>query len=326
MNVEEKEQQVMVSICCLAYNHEKYIRSALDSFVSQETDFPFEVLIHDDASTDATAAVIREYEEKYPQIIRPIYQTVNQFSQKISISAVHQYPRARGKYLAICEGDDYWTDPHKLQRQVDFMQAHPQYALCVHNTREINCITGAQRLINPSEQEMDIPLLSIMERGGAQFHTSSMLFRREDALRFPDYCSKYGFGDYPKSIFLALCGKVHYFPEVMSVYRQMTESSWTNQNFGAGFSEEKATRHNDAIKAILNEVDAATNGQYHEDVLRIQRNHDFYLAVQCGHYKKAVKEFPEQLRTCPANVRLSLCYRAYFPGVRKFVKRLLGRS
>ena len=109
--------KVMVSVICNTYNHEKYIKSALDGFVMQKTNFEYEVLIHDDASTDSTADIIREYEKKYPDIIKPIYQSENQYSKKVPISKTYQYSRAKGKYIAICEGDDYWTDPFKLQKQ-----------------------------------------------------------------------------------------------------------------------------------------------------------------------------------------------------------------
>jgi glycosyltransferase involved in cell wall biosynthesis len=96
----------------------------------QKTNFLFEVLVHDDASTDGTVDIIREYETKYPDIIKPIYQTENQYSKGISISPTYQFPRAKGKYIALCEGDDYWTDPLKLQKQVDFLEANPTYSLC----------------------------------------------------------------------------------------------------------------------------------------------------------------------------------------------------
>lgn len=324
--MEGKNQQVMVSICCLAYNHEQYIRSALESFVTQKTNFAFEVLIHDDASTDGTAAIIREYEEKYPELVRPIYQTENQYSKGISVSGTYQYPRARGKYLAICEGDDYWIDVNKLQHQVDFLEAHPEYSLCVHNTLEHNCIDGTERWFNPLKEEKDLSLISIMECGGAQFHTSSMMFKRELALQFPDYCSKYGFGDYPKSIFLALNGKVRYFPEVMSVYRLMTAGSWTDQNEGSGFSREKAVKRTEALKAILDAVDESSNGIYHEDILRIKRSHDFSLAVRCGDYKYAMRNYPDLFRKYPLKTKLSLLYRAYLPGVRRTVRKIMGKG
>lgn len=324
--MEESNQQILVSICCLAYNHEQYIRSALDSFVMQKTDFAFEVLIHDDASTDGTAAIIREYEQKYPQLIRPIYQTENQYSKGISVSGTYQYPRARGKYLAVCEGDDYWTDENKLQRQVDFLEAHPDYSLCVHNTVMHHCVDGKDSLFNRSKEEKDISLIEIMECGGSQFHTSSMVFRRELAMQFPDYCSKYGFGDYPKSIFLALNGKVHFFPEAMSVYRLMTAGSWTDQNEGSGFSREKAVKRAEALKAILDAVDNSSDGAYHEDIVRIKRQHDFSMMVRCGDYKQAMREYPDLFRKYPVNTQLSLLYRAYLPGVRNWVRKLLGKA
>lgn len=114
---------LMVSIHCLVYNHEPYIRQCLEGFVMQKTNFRFEAIIHDDASTDGTVAIIREYAEKYPDIIKPIYETENQWSKKngsidrIMLSHMH------GKYVAYCEGDDYWTDANKLQMQVDVMEA-----------------------------------------------------------------------------------------------------------------------------------------------------------------------------------------------------------
>ena len=111
-------EDIKVSVCCLVYNHEKYLRQCLDSLLMQETNFKYEILIHDDASTDGSADIIREYESKFPDIIKPIYQTENQYSKQVQISWTYQYPRARGKYLAWCEGDDFWSDKKKLQKQV----------------------------------------------------------------------------------------------------------------------------------------------------------------------------------------------------------------
>jgi len=123
---------MLVSICTITYNHAKFIRQALDGFLMQETNFPFEVLIHDDASTDGTADIIREYAEKYPDIIKPIFQKENQYSKGVQISLTYNFPRVKGKYVALCEGDDYWTDPRKLQTQVDFLEANPEFSMCFH--------------------------------------------------------------------------------------------------------------------------------------------------------------------------------------------------
>ncbi len=128
----------LLSISCATYNHENFIKDCLDGFVMQKTNFNFEVLIHDDASTDNTANIIREYEQKYPDIIKPIYQTENQYSKGKPISATFNWPRAQSKYIALCEGDDYWTDPNKLQKQVDFLEANPDYMMCFHNAEILN--------------------------------------------------------------------------------------------------------------------------------------------------------------------------------------------
>ena len=123
---------VKVSILSLAHNHEKYIRKALDGFVMQKTNFPFEVLIYDDASTDTTADIIQEYADKYPDIVKPLFEKENQFSRGENVSKKYNWPRVQGEYVALCEGDDYWTDENKLQKQVDFLDSHPDCSLCFH--------------------------------------------------------------------------------------------------------------------------------------------------------------------------------------------------
>lgn len=145
----------VVSISCITYNHENFIRDAIEGFLMQKTTFPVEILIHDDASTDNTASIVREYEEKYPQLIKPIYQTENQYSKKDGTIGRIQRGRARGKYFATCEGDDYWTDPLKLQKQVEFLEANPDCSLCFHASKSI-------RNNNPNDYTLhrpkDIPL------------------------------------------------------------------------------------------------------------------------------------------------------------------------
>jgi glycosyltransferase involved in cell wall biosynthesis/organic radical activating enzyme len=119
-----------VSIFCLAYNHEPFIRQCLDRIVMQKTNFPLEILIHDDASTDRTAEIIREYEIKYPGLVKPIYEMENQYSKGRKLNLTYSFPRAKGKYIAYCDCDDYWTDPYKLQKQVDFLESHDEYSVC----------------------------------------------------------------------------------------------------------------------------------------------------------------------------------------------------
>ena len=138
------KDNIMVSIVCVVYNHERFLRDTLNGFVSQVTNFPIEILIHDDASTDGSAAIIHEYEKKYPNIFFPIYQTENQYSKGVKIADVLLYPRCRGKYIAICEGDDYWTDPHKLQKQYDALERNPDIDLCANGARIVDAITRSE--------------------------------------------------------------------------------------------------------------------------------------------------------------------------------------
>lgn len=138
-------ERVIVSVCVQTFNHEPFIRKCLDGFIIQKTNFAFEVLIHEDASTDNTAKIIREYEANYPEIIKPIYQTVNQYSQGINSLTDLLFPIARGKYIAQCEGDDFWTDPLKLQKQVDFLETHPEYSYVCSRFSVLNENTGEQK-------------------------------------------------------------------------------------------------------------------------------------------------------------------------------------
>jgi len=128
----------LVSISCLSYNHVLFIRECLDSFLMQKTNFDFEIIIHDDGSTDGTKEVIEEYRVKYPSIIFPVYQTENQYSKGVrGMMAKFNFPRCKGKYIALCEGDDYWTDPLKLQKQVDFLENNQDFSICWTNYKII---------------------------------------------------------------------------------------------------------------------------------------------------------------------------------------------
>ena len=131
----KQEEPILVAIHCLVYNHEPYLRDCFEGFVMQKTDFRFVAIVHDDVSTDKSADIIREYAEKYPDIIKPIYETENQWSkhdgslERIMDDAIDTIG---AKYVAMCEGDDYWTDPYKLQKQVDFLESHPDFSMCCH--------------------------------------------------------------------------------------------------------------------------------------------------------------------------------------------------
>lgn len=147
--MKENTSPLMVTIRCCTYNHEPYIRQCLEGFVMQKTNFRFEAIVHDDASTDGTAAIIREYAEKYPDIIKPIFETENQYSKRDGSLRRIMNAHTHGKYVAVCEGDDYWIDPLKLQKQVDFLETHPDYGL-VHTY--LNYVDTESKIIPPPTQ------------------------------------------------------------------------------------------------------------------------------------------------------------------------------
>ncbi len=215
-----KDLEYTVSINCLAFNHEKFIRQCLDGFLMQKTNFNFEILIHDDASTDNTASIIREYEEKYRDVIFPIYQKENQYSKGKSISATINFPRARGKYIAMCEGDDYWTDPLKLQKQVDFLEANADYALCFHRAK----VVDTESTVLPN-QELG-QRLTKHTYGVQAFHngnfipTASVIFR-SGLLPPISFFEDFKIGDWPLFWYMLKDNKkAYFFKETMSVYRK----------------------------------------------------------------------------------------------------------
>ena len=218
------ESQITVSICCVTYNHGEYIKQALDSFLAQKTRFNIEILIHDDASTDNTPQIIEKIEKKYPTIIKPIYQKENQFSKGIPISRTFNFPRARGKYIALCEGDDYWTDPYKLQKQVDFLEANPEYILCFTNTRTVD---ENNQILRPKVIESctkdtfdhsDMPLFA---------PTLTRVFRNLHISEMPLPQNTPG-GDTYMLVWQSKFGKIKYIDEVTSSYRIHPNGVWSS--------------------------------------------------------------------------------------------------
>jgi glycosyltransferase involved in cell wall biosynthesis len=158
----------LVTVCCATYNHEDYVREAIESFLAQETEFPFEIIIHDDASTDGTAAIVLEYAERYPRLIRTIIQNENQYSKAGLISPRFVFPEAQGKYLALCEGDDYWTDPGKLQKQVTFLENNPDYVITYSDCQPFDengiidhDYRGARRDLTATELKRATPIFTL---------------------------------------------------------------------------------------------------------------------------------------------------------------------
>ena len=221
----------LVSVCCITYNHEPYIAQALDGFLMQKTNFPFEVIVHDDASTDRTAEIIREYEARFPKIIKPIYETENQYSKHDGSLGRIVDAACKGKYIALCEGDDYWIDENKLQMQVDFLEGNPEYGMCYTMAKQFLQKEGVFLRFQIGKAMADfedllcngnvIPALTVMLRKSLREK-----YREEIHPENKDWLM----GDYPTWLYVAHESKVKFLDSVTSVYRVLEESASHSQD------------------------------------------------------------------------------------------------
>lgn len=264
---------IMVSCYCLAYNSEKYIRQTLEGFVKQKTDFNFEVIVNDDASTDKTAEIIREYTEKYPNIIKPVFQKENMYTKGINMFMTIIYPRVRGKYIAICEGDDYWNDEYKLQKQYDALEQHPE---CSMSTHKVQCCnedgTPNSRIIPDPFYQIEAGVVDekklvdcLWGRGTYPFHTSSYFFRTavvEDCINI------YNFEIGRDMRILRACllkGLTFYFDDAMSTRRLWSIGNWNSRLRDSGI-EGKINYQNSTCETEL-EFDKISEYKYHELIM-----------------------------------------------------------
>lgn len=218
-----------VSIICNAYNHEEYITQALDGFIRQKTKYGYEILIHDDASTDGTAEIIKEYQVKYPHIVKPVIQTENQYSKGYEITLKYQIPRAKGKYLAFCEGDDYWCDDRKIEQQVSFLEQNYEYSGCVHNSKVIDNDGKYIRKFFSEESDEDYDIITLDSLLTFP-HFTSYVFRNPWIENGLEYLTKHISGwDKSYAIYMIKCGKVRYFNKFMSCYRYVNDRGTSTQ-------------------------------------------------------------------------------------------------
>lgn len=232
---------MMVSIVCLTYNIEAFIREAIDSFLMQQVAFRYEIIVHDDASIDGTPDIIKGFQDRHPDIIKPIFQTENQYALTGKFPYANAYAQARGKYIALCDGDDYWTDPLKLQKQVDFMEEHPDYALCYHDYYRLQ---DGELSVNSTKKPKDYSgdELVAFQVGGTGITSSTMLFRNfytpETKQDFEDF-----WGHYSLIVLLGTFGKCKFIEGVEpSMYRVHGKNFWTGQPDMEAKTKEKYKR------------------------------------------------------------------------------------
>ena len=274
----------VVSIGCITYNHVDYIAQAIDSFLMQETNFPFEILIHDDASTDGTTEILKKYKERYPNIIRLIIQTENQYSKIPIISPIFVWPKAKGKYIALCEGDDFWSDTGKLQKQVDFLEKNTEYAMYAHAVKIVND-TVLKKPFYPTVKWSKKKNNFIDILNNHFIPTPSLMFRNllSDFPFVGETLKGLLAGDMAIELFMASKGFCYYDTEVMGIYRNHDDGA-TKKVIDA----EKLFTHWTVLYTTINEY---TNFVYKKGVDR--KYSEIYLIYAKALWKdnKRLKSF-----------------------------------
>lgn len=308
----------LVSIVCTTYNHENYIANTIEGFLIQKTNFKFEILIHDDASTDQTANIIKLYEKRYPELIKAIYQKENQYSKGLDVSG-YNIKRALGKYIAICEGDDFWTDPLKLQKQIDFLENNPEYSLCVHAAKLVNIKNNRKNLdIRPSNKNRDFSTEEVISGGGGLFPTNSMVFLRKKEIQESDFSSKIVFGDYALTIYLSLLGKVYYMDEFMSVYRLNVEGSWSSR---VSKNRKIIVRYNLQKIKMLDLVNIYTKEKYNNIIVKKKLAFEYSSLVALGNFRKIINgECREIYNSLSFLEKVKLIFKTFFVRTKKVFK------
>lgn len=285
-----------VAINALAYNHGEFIGATLDGIVEQAADFPFVAIVHDDNSTDNTTAILKEYAEKYPDIIMPIFEEENQYSKgngqlnEIMRSAL----KATGaEYVAWCECDDYWTNESKLQLQIDFLDRNPEYGMTFHNVQNLD--QGLQKLVDRKGNyplDREVPPKDLILTGGGFCPTCSLVYRFGWLDDYPEFAFNYHITDYPLQIFFAIKGKVYYFNRVMGVYRYNNPASWTSLNSVTNIGEKNwMVKLENSIKFLEN-FDEFSNRKYHKVFEKRKKRNKYECYFQLKNYGKALRYIP----------------------------------
>lgn len=313
--------EIMVSVICCAYNQEKYIEDALKGFVMQKTDFAYEILISDDASTDGTAEIIQKYEREYPDIIRPLYFAENRYSQGI-YPWVTLWNKAQGKYIALCDGDDYWTSEDKLQRQFEALESHPECDMCAHSAYLVRAsdrkIVG---MIEPLKEEGILTMEEVITGGGNYIATNSLFYRAELQHKPARFASRFCI-DYAVQMHGAMRGGIYYLAETMSAYRRGAEQSWT---LYMEKNQEVMAQHIHMMVEMLEMADEDTQYRFSNSIAQAKRKYAFQLAgIQRDVTSIYSREYADLRRQMSPKKRLILFLKCFAPWSLKLWQKARG--
>lgn len=316
----KNQQPLMVTIRCIAYNQEAYIRDCLEGFVMQKTNFRFEAIVHDDASTDGTATIIREYAEKYPDIIKPILETENQYSKHDGSLGRIMDEHAHGKYVAYCEGDDYWIDPMKLQKQVDFLESHPDYSMCWTDAFQESGETRTP--YNRYSESCQSPMEDIIERGGAFIPTCSIMVRKSVMDAMPHEARGWYVGDYPLQMWCGWAGKVWYIKNQTCIYRSMAVGSWSENQFKYATPEKFLKMYNNE-RQMMDAFNKLTEYKYKESFERVTSKSFYYMLFMGKNYDEAKKYYKLRKKYNIHTGKAEILIMYGYPRLAKFVQLCL---
>lgn len=324
--------ETMVSINLITYNHENYIRDAIESILMQKTDFEFEILVHDDASIDNTAEIITEYEKKNPNIIKTILQKENQYSKGVNVGEINRR-RARGKYIAECEGDDYWTDENKLQRQVDYLESNPKCTFCFHNAT----------VIDEENNEISKVVIPWLHENRKFYYSQSKEYRSGElqllgfiptaSFMYPKYVldnpPQWFFdapvGDNAIKLLASSKGYSFYIDDTMSIYRFNVPNSattkWASEN-----SDNSIERCNNFI-GMLNEFNKYSGYKYDKEIQLSKLTWKVQQAKLTSNSKQLkIKDLREYIELLSLKDKLSLYLVGYCPLGYKIIKDLISKK
>ena len=316
-------EECMVSVFCTTYNHKKYISRCLDSLANQKTPFFYEIIVRDDASTDGTSDIVREYAERYPDKVIPFIQPENLYQRGLShISYEKMFRMSRGKYIAICEGDDFWMDENKLRKQVDFMESHPDYSLCGHAayyaTEDGSLLTD--RFFRLSKSSGELTTEEIISSW--TMATCSLLYRKSSRtdiiIPFLGKCIN---GDFAQMVYFSLKGKVYYSDELMGAYRLCSSGSISQKlRTDSAYLQKRRLE----FVEMLDRIDDYTRGKYADALKKRKTGVLFDLYLNLGDAEN-VRKYKEALRTAGFKTRMRYYLCVYFHPLFSFIDKTYHR-
>lgn len=254
----KESTQMRVSVSMVTYNHERQIAQAIESVLLQEhDDFDLELVIGEDCSTDGTLSIVRDFAQRYPEIIRVISGPENVGAQR---NVARVLENCTGDYLALLDGDDYWTSPHKLRTQVEFLETNKDCALCFHNVQVVDEAGGVIEVPDMSSMALRTRLEDLLI--GNYISSCSVMYRWGLVSELPDWWNDMQMADFPLSVMHAQFGSIGYIDEAMAAYRRHP---------GGVFSVQKPLRQMRAFMEVLRALDGLLDRRYHRVIKRSLR-------------------------------------------------------